>query len=463
MRVKSFYKLLVGLSAALFIQGCSSTSKIPKPNEGYTSFEYKPTSSVVNVPVSLSEKMLNSKINAEINGLLFEDKNMTDDNVTLKVWKVQPIAVQINGMSIDYRIPLKIWLKGGMTKLGITVAKEVELQIALKYHTTFGIAPDWSVSSKTVSSGFEWITNPEVSLVGFKVPVKYVADKIVGGMQGRVCAEIDNQIKTQFDIKNQMATAWKQVQQPMLLNKDYNLWLKLTPSEITATPFTSRNGIVSTAIGVKSQTEVLVSTKAPVVTLVAKLPNFRLIQKSDGQFNFNIWTDIPYAEAEQIAIKEVKGKMFSSGSKNVTVNSLQIYGSNGKVIVGANLSGSFNGTVYFAGVPVYNKEKHAVEVADFDFEMQTKNILYKSAAWLFKSTIKDAIKENMVFPLSSYLNTAKSTANASLKNNRSVQNIAINGVVDQIDIDNIYLADKSFKVLGIARGKLNVAVEGLNF
>ena len=155
--------------------------------------------------------------------------------------------------------------------------------------------------------------------------------------------------------------------------------------------------------------------------------------------------------------------MFSSGSKNVTVNSLQIYGSNGKVIVGANLSGSFNGTVYFAGVPVYNKEKHAVEVADFDFEMQTKNILYKSAAWLFKSTIKDAIKENMVFPLSSYLNTAKSTANASLKNNRSVQNIAINGVVDQIDIDNIYLADKSFKVLGIARGKLNVAVEGLNF
>ena len=84
-------------------------------------------------------------------------------------------------------------------------------------------------------------------------------------------------------------------------------------------------------------------------------------------------------------------------------------------------------------------------------------------AWLFKSTIKEAIKENKVFPISNYLNTAKSTANASLKNNRSVQNIAINGVVDQIDIDNIYLADKSFKVFGIARGKLNVAVEGLNF
>lgn len=463
MRVKSFCKLFWGLSMALFIQGCSSTSNIPKPNEGYTSFEYKPTSSVVNVPVSLSEKMLNGKINSEINGLLFEDKNMQDDNVMLKVWKVQPIAVQINGMSINYRIPLKIWLKGGMTKLGITVAKEVELQIALKYHTTFGIAPDWSVSSKTVSSGFEWITNPSVSLVGFNLPVKYVADKIVAGMQGKVCSEIDNQIKTQFDIKAQMATAWKQVQQPMLINKDYNLWLKLTPSEIIATPFTTRNGIVSTAVGVKSQTEVLVSSKAPVVTPVVKLPNFRLIQKSDGQFNFNIWTDIPYAEAEQMAVKEIKGKSFNSGSKAVTVNSLQIYGSNGKVVVGANLSGSFNGTVYFVGVPVYNKDKQAVEVTDFDFEMQTKNILFKSAAWLFKSTIKEKIKENMVFPISTYLNTAKNTANTSLKNNHSVQNIAINGVVDQIDIDNIYLADKSFKVLGVAKGKLNVAVEGLNF
>lgn len=463
MRVKSFNKLIIGLSMALFIQGCSSTSKIPKPNEGYTAFEYKPTLSVVNVPISLSEKVLNAKINSEINGLLFEDKKMEDDNVMLKVWKVQPIGVQLNGMSIDYRIPLKIWLKGGMTKLGITVAKEVELQIALKYHTTFAISSDWSVTSKTTSAGFEWITNPEVSLVGFKVPVKYVADKIVKGMQGRVCSEIDNQIKTQLNIKSQMANAWKQVQQPMLINKDYNLWLKLTPSEITATPFSTRNGIISTAIGVKSQTEVLVSTKAPVVAVQPKLPNFRLVNKADGQFTFNIWTDIPYAEAEQMAIKEVKGKSFSSGGKNVTVNTLQIYGSNGKVVVGANLSGSFNGTIYFVGVPVYNKEKHSVEVTDFDFEMQTKNILYKGAAWLFKSAIKDAIKQNLVFPIGGYLNTAKNTANASLKNNHSVQNIGINGAVDQIDIDNIFLADKSFKVLGVAKGKLNVAIEGLNF
>jgi len=463
MRVKSFYKLLASLSVVLFIQGCSSTSSIPKPNEGYNNFDYKPTSSVVTVPVALSEKVLNSKINAEINGLLFEDKNIQDDNVMLKVWKAQPIAVQLNGMSVDYRIPLKIWLRGGMTKLGITLAKEVQLQIALKYHTTFSIAPDWSVSSKTVSTGFEWITNPEVSLVGFQVPVKYVADKIVNGMQGRVCSEIDNQIRTQFDIKAQMASAWKQMQQPVLINKDFNLWLKLTPSEVTATPFATHNGYISAAVGVKSQTEVLVSVTPPVFTPVGKLPSFRLIQKPDAQFNFNIWTDIPYTEAEQMAIKEVKGKTFDAGGKKVTVNSLQIYGSSGKVVVGAALTGSFNGMVYFVGVPVYNKETKAVEVTDFDFEMQTKNILFKSAAWLFKSTIKEKIKENLVFPISSYINMAKTTANTSLKNNRSVQNVTINGSVDQVDIENIYLANKSFKILGVAKGKLNVAVEGLNF
>lgn len=463
MRVKSFYKLVIGLSFGFFIQGCSSTSTIPKPNEGYNSFDYKPTTSVVTVPVELSEKVLNGKINSEISGLLFEDKNMDDDNVMVKVWKVQPIGVQLNGMSVDYRLPLKLWLKGGMTKLGITVAKEVELQIALKYRTTFSIAPDWSVSSKTISTGFEWISNPEVSLVGFKVPVKYVADKIVNGLQSRVCSEIDNQVKTQLNIRSMMAGAWKQIQQPMLLNKDYNIWLKLTPSEIIATPFVTRNGIISSTVGVKSQTEVLVSSVAPTVALNAKLPNFRQVPKTDGQFTFNIWTDVPYSEAEQMAIKEVKGKTFDAGSKKVTVNSLQIYGSNGKVVVGANLSGSFNGTVYFVGVPVYNKEKKAVEITDFDFEMQTKNILFKSAAWLFKSTIKEKIKENLVFPISSYLNTAKNTANASLKNNHSVQNVTINGSVDQVDIDNIYLAEKSFKILGVAKGKLNVAVEGLNF
>jgi len=95
--------------------------------------------------------------------------------------------------------------------------------------------------------------------------------------------------------------------------------------------------------------------------------------------------------------------------------------------------------------------------------MQTKNILFKSAAWLFKSTIKDALKENMVFPVTSYFNTAKNMANASLKNNKSVKEVTINGVVDQIDIQDIFLTDKSFKVLGIAKGKLNISLDGLNF
>jgi hypothetical protein len=54
-------------------------------------------------------------------------------------------------------------------------------------------------------------------------------------------------------------------------------------------------------------------------------------------------------------------------------------------------------------------------------------------------------------------------ANASLKNNKSVKEVTINGVVDQIDIQDIFLTDKSFKVLGIAKGKLNISLDGLNF
>lgn len=463
MQLRNYFQLLFLSAAGIFVQGCSSTSNIPRPSEGYGNFEYKPTSSVVSVPIALSEKVLNNKINTEINGLLYEDKNMADDNMMVKVWKVQPIQVSLNGMSVDYRIPLKVWLKGGFTKLGITVAKDVELQIALKYRTTLAISPDWTISSKTISTGFEWITNPEVSMAGFKVPVKVVADKIVNGMQGRVCSEIDGQIKSQFNVKTLMGDAWRQIQQPMLINKDYNVWLKVTPSEITATPFVTRNGVISSAVGVKSETEVLISPKAPTYTPVVKLPNFRVVPKSDGAFTFNIWTDIPYAEAEQMAIKEVKGKTFSSGSKKVTVNGIKIYGSNGKTIVAADLTGSFNGTIYFAGVPYYNHEKKSVEVKDLDFEMQTRNILFKSAAWLFKSTIKDALKENMVFPVTPYFNSAKNMANTSLKNNKSVKDVTINGVVDQIDIEDIFLTDKSFKVLGTAKGKLNVSLDGLNF
>jgi hypothetical protein len=463
MQLSSFFKLAAVVASSVLVYGCSSTSKIPRPTEGYGTFNYTPTSSVVNVPIALSEKVLNAKINAEINGLLYQDNNMADDNMMVKVWKVQPIQVSLNGMAVDYRIPLKVWLKGGVTKLGITVAKEVELQIALKYHTAFSIGQDWSVSSKTNSTGFEWITNPEIGLAGFKIPIKAVADKIVNGMQSKVCSEIDGQIKSQFNVKSMIGTAWQQIQQPVLINKDYNVWLKLTPSEISATPFATKNGIISSTIGVKSTTEVLMSPKAPTYTPILKFPNFKVVQKPDGSFTFNLWTDLPYAEAEKMAMQQVKGQTFSAGSRKVTVNDIKIYGSDGKVIVAATLAGSFNGTVYFAGVPFYNHDKKAVEVKELDFEMQTRNILFKSAAWLFKSKIMDAMKEHMSFPVESYFKQAKDMANTSLKNNKSVQNLNINGIVDQIDIDTIYLTDKSFKVLGLAKGKLNVSLEGLNF
>lgn len=463
MQLGNIAKLAAVVAVGFFIQGCSSTANIPRPSEGYTAFDYKPTTSVVNVPVSLSEKVLNTKINKEINGLLYQDNNMADDNMMVKVWKVQPIAVSLNGLSVDYRIPLKVWLKGGVTKLGITVAKDVELQIALKYRTTMGISPDWSITSKTVSTGFEWITNPSISLVGFNVPVKLVADKIVNGLQDKVCTEIDNQVKSQFNLKAMMGSAWQQIQQPMLINKDYNVWLKLTPTEITATPFATRNGVINSTVGVKSITEVVMQPTAPTYTPVLKLPNFKVVQKPEGNFTFNLWTDLPYSEAEKMVAKEVKGKTFTSGSKKVTVNTINIYGSNGKVIVAANLSGSFNGTVYFAGVPYFNHEKNCVEVKDLDFEMQTRNILFKSAAWLFKSTIKETVKQYATFPVDSYFASAKSMANASLKNNRMVQNVNINGVVDDIQIEDIYLTQNSFKILGNARGKLNITLEGLNF
>ena len=463
MQLGHLIKATALCAVAFYFSGCSSTSSIPKPTEGYKPIEYSSTTSVISVPVAISERVLNAKINEEISGLLYEDNDMDDDNLMVKVWKVQPIQVQLNGLSIDYRVPLKLWVKGGVTKLGITVAKDVELQIALKYRTAIGVTPDWNVTSKTASTGYEWISNPSVSLVGFKVPVKAIADKVVNSLQGKVCSEIDGQIAKQFNLKAMMSEAWQQIQRPILIDRSYNVWLKLTPTEITATPFATRNGIITSALGVKSQTEVLVSPTAPAYNATVKLPNFRIVQKPDSYFSFNILSDIPYTEAEQLAIKEVQGRTFEAGNKKVTVNSLQLYGSNGKVVVGVNLTGSFNGTVYFAGVPVYNKEKKAVEVVDLDFEMQTRNILMKSAAWLFKSTIRETLKENMCVPITSYIEDARKLANSNLKNNHAVKNISINGVVDQIDIGGIYLAEKSFKVLGVAKGKLNVSLEGLNF
>ena len=61
-----------------------------------------------------------------------------------------------------------------------------------------------------------------------------------------------------------------------------------------------------------------------------------------------------YESASKIITKNFQGQEFGSGKRRVTVQKVNLWHKDGKMIVALDMTGSINGTIYLSGVPNYN-------------------------------------------------------------------------------------------------------------
>jgi hypothetical protein len=458
----SLFVIAIGFGV---LQGCSTPGIATQaPSENYMSIEYKPKPSTISVPVEIDVKSVETLLNKEINGLIYEDNSLTNnnnDNLMLKVWKRDNFKIDMEGDQLSYRIPLKIWAKAGFKfeKLGISISdyRDINLEIALKFRTKVTLNKDWSITTKTVTDGYDWISQPTVSIAGYNLPITFVADAILKANQSKIGSEVDDAIKTNLDIRNMVSTPWKMIQKPFKLSDEYKMWLKITPTEVFSQPLLSKNNKIRNTIGFKTITETYIG-KEPPYKVSNTPPQLSILSKVDDGFEINVLSDIPFTEANELAKKYLLGKTFENGKKKITINEMRLYGGDGKIIVETQVSGSLNGKIYFTGVPYYNPADSTIRVRDFNFEMQTKNALLKSANWLMHGSFVSMIEKRLEFPLKSNLLDARKMIQSSLSNYDMGMGTTLKGRLDDLNIEGIILTRESIKASIIFKGKLTVQV-----
>ena len=80
---------------ALLLSSCK-TLQIEKPNESYLPSNLAPAISELPLQVELDVKKLEASINKKMNGLIFEGYNLSDKDLSVKVWKAQNFTFSIN-------------------------------------------------------------------------------------------------------------------------------------------------------------------------------------------------------------------------------------------------------------------------------------------------------------------------------------------------------------------------------
>ena len=125
------------------------------------------------------------------------------------------------------------------------------------------------------------------------------------------------------------------------------------------------------------------------------------------------------------------------------------------------ISDWFDGAIFFTGKPVYNAEKKAIEVQEMDYDLKTRNLLLKTAKWLFNKRIVNELKKYTSFELATYYDTAAATLNNWL-NKEWTRGIKGSGSVNNLQLTAVHALPQHLLIRSNCVGQLSVLVSEMD-
>lgn len=455
-----------GLGIAALLSACGSAKKIQalKPDASYPqTIAYDKQTSLISLPVELTVADLQAQTNKLLNGLVYEDNQMEGDNLTLKIWKQAPVAINENGGKLDIALPLKIQgsVRYGIEKFGISAydTRDFNLNGVFKVSSQIGFA-NWKLTTNTQVGGIDWVEAPGISIAGKTLPLTLVVNPAVGLFKAKIAKAIDDAIARSVDIKPLVANALEEIAKPIEVNKDFHVTFAMQPTEVFTNQAVVANKKISLLLGMKAYMETAVNTKPSLRYEKSKLA-FTAATKNANEFIISVAGIATYEGAAKLMEENFKGKTFGEGKKALTVNSVGLWGKEGKMVVALGLIGAVNGDIYLTGVPTYDSVRKEVFVDQLDFVLDTKNQLLKFGNWLLHGTVLKKIKESCRYPLAPQLSEAEKTIKNYLTNYEPAKGIKVNGALYSFAPQRITLTPNAIVQMITASGKASITVDGI--
>ena len=465
-----YFPILLVFLIIFLISSCSTSNKIaalkPEPDDA-NPLVYETTPSFINLPISVKLKDVENQTNALLNGLIYEDDNIEDDNIEMKIWKLAPITIEndkeSNGEKIKTALPLKAWIKYriGTKTLGVELYnyKEFNLNGLVTLVSDVSLT-NWKLSTKTELKSLEWNESPTMTVFGKNLPVTYLITPAIKIFRSKIEKNIDAAIEKSMDFKPNVLAALEKICTPFQMSEAYESWLRITPVEIYSTNAILKNDTFLMEMGMKCTMATLIGKK-PESKFDASKIVLKPVTKILNQITANIAAVSTFAEASKIMTKNFAGQEFGSGSKKVKVQKVDIWHKNDKMVIALDVLGSVNGTIYLTGFPQYNVQTKEVYFDKLDYALDTKNKLMRTANWLAQGLVLRKIQESCRYSIVPNLEEGKQSMAAYLKNYSPIPGVFVNGKMEDIQFQKIQLTNKAIIAFIKVNGTVNVAVDGL--
>lgn len=452
--------------AGLLSISCSTSQKIelmkPEPDEAEP-IKYPITSSYVSFPVNLAVKDIEKQTNKALNGLIYNDTILNDDNTEMKIWKNAPILISQDGKRLKTIVPLKIWakVKYGTSALGLNLydTREFNLNGTVTLLSDINMI-NWKVKTETELQDIQWNESPTVNIAGKEIKITYLINPTIRVFRSKIERMIDDSMGKTLDFKSNILEMMQKVAEPVEMSTTYQTWLKVTPQELYATEATLEKNAVNMNVGLKCLMESFIGIRPKPAYDKSKI-TLKPIANLPDKVVANIAAVSTYQDASRIMNENFKGKVFASGKRKITVQNVEIWHKRSKMIIALDMIGSINGRIYLAGFPQYNAETKELYFDNLDYALETKSKLMKSANWLFQSMILLKLKESCRYSIQPNLDEGKKNMLKYLNNYSPMPGVFVNGKMNEIVLEKVQLTNTSIVAFLSITGNVRVNINGM--
>lgn len=422
-------KTLVSFLLAVFavtMTACSGvkpslTAERPK-DEAFRTLLKKEMSSL-NVPVETSTDDLGKALNQAVRKELFKGSTRTR-GLTADIVRNGPIAVSAADNYLYFTLPVSMSLSYGMFETPAITLK-------LKFKASARITPDWKLNTEIYYLGLSDLLAEDIGVGPFSLKPRSIMEGITQPVQQVLSDIVSRKINEQFPLKSEISKVWYAAQKPVLLDKTYNAWLKLTPREVMLSPLYAHNNKVKVSVGINSFAELVVGPE-PAAQPPVPLPNLKLVPNFDRNFRIALNADLFYRDILTIASPLLLDKEFTSDGKTIIIKALDVYGNGDKFVVKLETKGSLEGVFYLTGTPRFDPRTNIFSVEDVDFDMQTQSLLLQSADWFLHGTIKSRIQEKLNMDLTQRLEQSREMAQKALAQVQLADHVLLKGNIKNL-------------------------------
>lgn len=454
----------------MIIMSCSTPQKLatlkPEPDDA-SPIVYNNVPSFISLPVKVKIKDIENKTNSFLNGLIYEDNDIEDDDIEMKIWKLAPITIknskEPNADKITTILPLKATIKYriGTRTMGVNLynTKEFNLNGIVTLNSKVNLS-NWKLKTQTELVSLNWNESPTMTVFGKNMPVTYLINPSIKLFKSKIEKKIDEAIEKSMDFKPNVLAALEKICAPFQMNEAYESWLRIVPIEIYATNSHLKEDSFLLQMGMKCNMETIIGQTPESKFDAAKIV-LKPVSKIPNQISANIVAVSAYQDASRIMKKNFAGQEFSSGSRKVTVQDVNIWHKSGKMVIALDLTGSLNGTIYLTGFPKYDAEKKEIYFNELDYVLDTKSKLMRTANWLAQGLILKKIQQNCRYSIKPNLDEGKKIMLNYLNNYSPMKGVFVNGKMEDIEFEKIELSQNAIIAFVKVNGEINISVDGL--